>query len=79
MQNTDKLKDYFFQYDDEKSAVGLGYCSMYNHSDNPNANWHVINSEKIKIKAARDIDVGDEIFVSYGDDYWSTREDALKN
>lgn len=83
LQKTDdvqgKVRDYLFRYDEDNSLIGFGYCSMYNHSDNPNANWHVINSEKIKIKAARDIDVGDEIFVSYGDDYWSTREDALKN
>jgi hypothetical protein len=79
LQYTDKLKDYYFEYDIDNSLIGLGYCSMYNHSDNPNANWYVLNSEKIKIKAARDIDVGDEIFVSYGDDYWSTREDAQKN
>ena len=78
MQNTDKLKDYFFQYDDEKSAVGLGYCSMYNHSDKPNASWYVLDESTLRIKARKDIEAGEEIFISYGDDYWDTRKELLK-
>ena len=78
LQNTDKLKDYFFEYDDEKSVIALGYCSMYNHSDNPNANWTVVDESTLKIHALSDIEAGEEIFVSYGNEYWKTRKEILK-
>jgi len=77
--HTNKLSDYHFQYDKENSLIGLGYCSMYNHSDSPNAEWIVLDKNTLKIKALEDIEVGEEIFVSYGDDYWKSRTQLQKN
>jgi len=78
IQYTDKLKDYYFEYDVDNSLIGLGYCSMYNHSDSPNATWHIVDENTVRIKALNNIDSGEEIFVSYGDEYWKTRKDLQK-
>jgi SET domain-containing protein len=72
------IGDYLFNYDDKTSIVAFGYCSMYNHSDDYNALWKVISKDKIKIYATKNITKGKEIFVSYGDDYWNSRESAIK-
>lgn len=67
------IGDYLFNYDAKTSLVAFGYCSMYNHSDDYNALWEIISKEKIKVYATKNITKGEEIFVSYGDDYWTTR------
>jgi SET domain-containing protein len=72
------IGDYLFNYDNNTSIVAFGYCSMYNHSDDYNALWEVISKEKIKVYATKNITKGEEIFVSYGDDYWDSRESATK-
>ena len=72
-----RVRDYLFSYDNDNSMIGFGYCSMYNHSDTPNATWKVLDAEKIKITATEEINAGDEIFVSYGDEYWKTRQSDL--
>ncbi len=65
------LGDYQFAWgDDEKQgAIVLGYGSIYNHSENPNADWDVdANSRLMIFRATRDIPKGEEICTSYG---WS--------
>ena len=73
-----RFKDYIFRFDSTMSLVALGYCSVYNHSDDFNARWNVIDEYKIKIIAERDIITGDEIFISYGPFYWTTRAHLKK-
>jgi SET domain-containing protein len=68
-----KIKDYVFKYDDDNSFIAFGYCSMYNHSDDPNAVWKVLNERELKVYAIKDIKSGEEILISYGDKYWNTR------
>lgn len=70
----DIMLDYVFTYDDEHSLIGFGYCSMYNHSDDYNALWTVLNDKQIKVYATKDIKKGDEIFISYGPKYWESRK-----
>jgi len=72
------LKDYIFKYDDKNSLLAFGFCSMYNHSDNYNALWTVLSKDQIKFYATKDIKKGEEIFTSYGDGYWKTRNDLKK-
>lgn len=72
-----KVRDYLFSYNKDNSMIGFGFCSMYNHSDSPNATWEILDKEKIKISVIKDIKAGEEIFVSYGDDYWETRTSLL--
>jgi hypothetical protein len=68
------IKDYLFQYDKENSVVAFGFCPLYNHSDDYNALWKVLSKDQMKVYATKDINIGDEIFVSYGDAYWNTRK-----
>ncbi len=71
-----KVRDYLFYYNDKYSLLGLGYCSLYNHSDNNNSKFNVIDN-KIKITCLNDINIGDEITVNYGDGYWKIRENKI--
>lgn len=74
-------KEYVFKIDENTSGFGLGYTSMYNHQDYPNARFNVkkkdrcgvIENEGILISAIQPIAIGDEIFISYGSRYWSSR------
>lgn len=57
----------------DKQVVGLGFCSYYNHSNNPNGAWRSnIENDVFEFYALREIQKGEEIFVYYGgDDYWN--------
>jgi SET domain-containing protein len=79
IQYTDKLKDYYFEYDIDNSLIGLGYCSMYNHKDDPNANWEVLNENQMEIKVVKTIHKGEEIFISYGSEYFNQRKHIMQN
>jgi SET domain-containing protein len=62
------LHDYYFVWDIEKgsSAIALGYGSLYNHSETPNAEIELDYSETcIRFIATRDIDNGEEITIDY--------------
>jgi hypothetical protein len=57
----------------EEQVVALGFASLYNHSESPNAYWFS-NYEKrtFSFVSSRDIEPGEEIFVWYGDvSYWN--------
>ena len=63
-----KLHDYYFQWDAEKktSAVALGFGSLYNHSENPNADFELVKGDnEIHIFAVRDIAAGEEVLIDY--------------
>lgn len=71
------LLDYRFNWPQgtewEEQVVGLGFASLYNHSESPNAYW-ISNNEKrtFSFIANRDIEIGEEILVWYGDiSYWN--------
>lgn len=73
------LEDYYF---DVKGKYGtfLGYGSIYNHSEDPNADYSINVKRRIAtIKAARTIRKGEEIFVSYGEDWFKDRGVKPKN
>ena len=71
-------EDYLFKYDSKTPLIAFGYCSMYNHSNDYNALWKVISKEKMKIYATKNISMGEEIFISYGDGYWKSRESSAR-
>jgi hypothetical protein len=64
------LQPYVFKYDDTHNVFPLGYCGMYNHSDTPNASWIITDNLSIKLEAIKDIKLNEEIYISYGDEYW---------
>lgn len=68
------IRDYIFSKNGSKdrSVVAFGFGSMYNHSDSPNSRWEV-NNEYVKIQCIKPIKKDEEIFITYGDQYWKTR------
>ncbi len=72
-KGTQAFEDYYFDAKG-KNALFLGYGCIYNHSDDANADY-VINMKTriVTIRADRTIQKGEEIFVSYGDEWFSSR------
>ena len=53
----------------------LGYGAIYNHSSKSNAEYSFDPDKKIVVfTAKRNIKKGEEIFVDYGREYWSSRK-----
>ena len=79
--NDPVLKDYIFidsdnTHPDYGSAVyfGIGYLNLYNHQDEPNTHSKLnFKKEIMTITAKRDIKAGEEIFISYGSNYFKFR------
>ncbi len=60
------LYEYYFEWINGKIAIALGYGSLYNHDNNPNAEFDPdYTNEHIIIKAATEILAGEEILVDY--------------
>ena len=70
-------RDYVFNTREGYVGLGFGYASLYNHNDEPNAVWYFDN-DKIIIKTKKPIKKGQEISISYGNDYWNTRNHIKK-
>ena len=62
------LHDYLYSWSNDyrEVAIALGYGSLYNHSDEPNASYHTNRSRNaIDFIATRLIAAGEEITISY--------------
>ena len=62
------LYDYLYGWSDDcrEVAIALGYGSLYNHSDEPNAAYHRNRSQNaIDFIATKFIAAGEEITISY--------------
>jgi hypothetical protein len=55
---------YVFGWGDGRTALALGYGSLYNHSYFPNATT-VETPDELVISATRAISAGDEIYINY--------------
>ncbi len=68
------LEDYYFDVKG-KYALFTGFGIIYNHSEEPNADY-IINAKRhlVTIKADRTIQKGEEIFLSYGDEWFTSRD-----
>jgi SET domain-containing protein len=63
------LDDYFFEWGRRRQAyaLALGYGSLFNHSDDPNATFHRrIRKLAIVFRARRPIAKGEQITIDYG-------------
>ena len=79
LTDTSLLRRYDITYKD-KHAVMLGYASIYNHKDTNNAEWDFDpDKDVLVIKSVKNIKKGDEIFVNYGDKYWSSKPGEKKD
>ena len=64
------LHDYYFRWGKEQkqAAILLGYGSLYNHSNDPNAQVILIEQDnEILIESLRTINAGEEITIDYFD------------
>lgn len=65
------LHDYYFRWGKEgkEAAILLGFGSLYNHSNEPNARAILLESDnEILIESMRTINSGEEITIDYFDD-----------
>lgn len=59
------LRNYWFNWP-KGAAIGLGFLSLYNHSDDANAEFLILNAEKsIVINCVKDISAHEEICINY--------------
>lgn len=71
------LRDYTFKISNDKVLLAFGYGSMYNHNDDYNAEYNILE-DKLYITAIKDIKEDEEIFINYGIDYWNSRNYIVK-
>lgn len=77
-ESDEALERYLFSWETvdkmKGSAVVLGYGSIFNHSDQPNAGFKINLEEQLLIfSACKNIKKGEEIFVSYGGSWFADR------
>lgn len=64
-----ELYNYYFIWDQDTLAIALGYGSIYNHSDKPNARViYDFDTQEIQIESLLDIPPGAEITIHYLDE-----------
>lgn len=60
------LYEYYFEWKRDSIAIALGYGSLYNHSEKPNAIFEPdYKNQYIIFKSTKDIPSGEEILVDY--------------
>lgn len=69
------LEDYVVGLEGDEAGVVLmlGYGGLYNHSDEPNAAYWVEAEDAYSFVALRDIEAGEEITISYGEEWLEAR------
>lgn len=61
-------KDHYIDAENPKKS---GYTRYINHSSNPNCRFVTSNRWKTaRVEALRNIKIGEELFLDYGDEYW---------
>ena len=63
-----KIYEYYFLWGEQMNlpAVALGYGSLFNHSDTPNAEFNLdLDAENIHFLATEDVTAGIEITTNY--------------
>lgn len=68
----ENLRKIVFSYpqNTDNYVIGLGYTAIYNHNDNNNAEW-LTTEAGILIRTIKNICAEEEVFIHYGDAYWS--------
>lgn len=69
------LGDYLLKsaYDESIVILMFGYGMLYNHATEPNAEYRE-HEDGIAFVALREIELDEEITISYGDEWWQTRD-----
>jgi SET domain-containing protein len=69
------LHDYIFEWGepiegDKRCCMALGYLAVYNHSYHSNCEYEMdLENALISVKAVRDIEAGEELFINYNGDW----------
>ena len=68
------LHNYVFNFDNNNFAIVLGKGSIFNHQINPNIKYQYSEDKKYMIYTARrDIEKDEELFISYGPNWFKNR------
>ena len=68
------LADYLFESTNEGMfLVVLGFGMLYNHSADANLDYYQGDDATLEFVARRRIERGEELTISYGDEWWSAR------
>jgi len=73
--NTTDLRYYTFKYDDTRDCLVLGNGEIFNHSDEPNVSYKLMDIEGRKqmcFIALKRINRGEQLFIDYKADVVST-------
>ena len=69
------LANYYFDHKGTRNILPLGCGVIYNHSPKPNASFEFDPERSVMAyRATRLIRRGEEIFISYGAEYFSSRD-----
>jgi len=66
------LHDYIFEWGDRKKqcCMAMGYVPLYNHSYDSNCEYEMeFDKEIIVVRAVRNIEKGEELFINYNGTY----------
>ncbi len=66
------LHDYIFEWGEDRSrcCMAMGYLPIYNHASPSNCEYEMDFSKGvISVKAVRDIEAGEQLFVNYNGDW----------
>ncbi len=71
-----RMDDYVFSSNAGEgiSRLILGYGMLYNHADEPDIEHVEHGEDEVAMIALRDIREGQEIMLSYGREWWDSRE-----
>lgn len=73
------MLDYVFKIDDNQYAFALGAGTLYAHRNQSNVRWNYDPVKKsIIFRTSRPIKQGEELFISYGKDYFKSRNTSMK-
>jgi hypothetical protein len=64
----DELAAYAFDWSSNEAAIALGMGGIFNHSQNPNVDYHMENG-CIYFITQKPVAKGDELTINYGEDY----------
>jgi uncharacterized protein len=68
------LADYLFESTTEgRFLVVLGFGMLYNHAAEPNLDYYQDEAGTLEFVAKRRIERGEELTITYGDEWWSAR------
>ena len=66
---------YYYCFKGDTKLLPLGFGSIYNHNDNPNITWKIIDDNRkiIRFFAISDININEELCHNYGPKYWKNK------